>query len=50
MRGAWSLLIAPVVLGAAVLGAVEGPPASPTFTENIAPIVYANCVTCHRAG
>src|SRR5262245_61459315 len=23
---------------------------NPTFTETIAPIVYANCVTCHRAG
>ncbi len=23
---------------------------SPTFTETIAPIVYANCVTCHRPG
>jgi len=22
----------------------------PTFTETIAPIVYANCVTCHRPG
>src|SRR4051812_30467673 len=21
-----------------------------TFSENIAPIVYANCVTCHRPG
>ena len=23
---------------------------NPTFTETIAPIVYANCVTCHRPG
>ncbi len=23
---------------------------NPTFTENVAPIVYANCVTCHRPG
>jgi mono/diheme cytochrome c family protein len=21
-----------------------------TFTENIAPILYQNCVTCHRPG
>ena len=30
------------------------PPARPagriTFSETIAPIVYANCVTCHRPG
>lgn len=25
-------------------------PAAITFTEHIAPIVYANCVACHRAG
>src|SRR5687768_8001793 len=24
--------------------------AAVTFSETIAPIVYANCVTCHRAG
>ena len=23
---------------------------TPTFTEDVAPILYANCVTCHRAG
>jgi mono/diheme cytochrome c family protein len=52
MRAAWSLFLVPVALAAAGLGAVEGPaPAGTvTFTENIAPIVYANCVTCHRAG
>src|SRR5262245_51772492 len=33
-------------------GGLQVPPASPrvTFTETIAPILYANCVTCHRAG
>src|SRR5215216_2784412 len=25
-------------------------PASPTFTEHVAPIVFQNCVSCHRAG
>jgi hypothetical protein len=25
-------------------------PSAPTFTETIAPIVYANCVSCHRPG
>ncbi|HEY7498473.1 MAG TPA: hypothetical protein VH740_08165 [Vicinamibacterales bacterium] len=27
-----------------------GSPARVTFTETIAPILYANCVTCHRPG
>ncbi len=33
-------------------GAPQGakPPSRPNFTETIAPILYANCVTCHRAG
>jgi len=40
-----------VALGAAGIGALEGPPPpAVTFTEHIAPIVYQNCVTCHRAG
>src|SRR5512139_3543298 len=26
------------------------PAAQKTFTEAIAPVVYANCVTCHRPG
>ncbi|MGH9349811.1 MAG: thiol-disulfide isomerase [Vicinamibacterales bacterium] len=26
------------------------PPASPTFTRDVAPILYKNCVTCHRPG
>jgi Tfp pilus assembly protein PilF/mono/diheme cytochrome c family protein len=26
------------------------PPAPPTFTRDIAPVVYANCATCHRPG
>ena len=25
-------------------------PSAVTFTEHVAPIVYANCVTCHRPG
>ena len=31
---------------------VEGQtsPAAPTFTRDVAPILYKNCVTCHRAG
>ena len=26
------------------------PTPAPTFTRNVAPILYGNCVTCHRAG
>jgi mono/diheme cytochrome c family protein len=49
-------LLAVVVIGsAAVLAQTTrraAPPASAagTFTETIAPILYANCVTCHRPG
>jgi hypothetical protein len=46
MTRAWTLLIVPVVLGAAALAPME----SVTFTQDIAPIVYQNCVTCHRPG
>src|SRR4030095_8372967 len=41
-------------LGAAavsVTGVHAGaPPAAPTFTKDIAPIVYNKCTMCHRAG
>jgi mono/diheme cytochrome c family protein len=51
-------LLAVVVIGSAAVLAQTArrtsatPPASAavTFTEAIAPIVYANCVTCHRPG
>ena len=53
----FSVLVVVVALVTAIgrCGSVTGrlagarrPPS--TFTETIAPIVYANCVTCHRAG
>jgi hypothetical protein len=28
----------------------EPPPPVPTFSETVAPIVFSNCVSCHRAG
>jgi hypothetical protein len=28
----------------------ESPPAAPTFSRDVAPILYKHCVTCHRAG
>lgn len=34
---------------AGVAGAGEVP-ARPTFSRDVAPILYANCLTCHRAG
>src|SRR6476661_4220623 len=45
-------LLAVVVIGSAAVLARATRPASAavTFTETIAPIVYANCVTCHRPG
>jgi len=41
-----------LAFGAAGVGALSGveAPAPVTFTENVAPIVYQNCVTCHRSG
>ena len=48
MTRAWSLLAVPIVAGAAAINAFERP--AVTFSEHIAPIVYQNCVTCHRPG
>src|SRR5262245_19634051 len=46
-----------VAIVAAIAGAGPGMQAAPqstdsvpTFTRDVAPILYANCVTCHRAG
>jgi mono/diheme cytochrome c family protein len=51
MSRAWTVLAIPVLFGAAALRAVDGPAASPvTFTADIAPVIYQNCVTCHRPG
>ena len=48
-------LVFTVALAAAAPGAWQRPArppaaAAPTFSGTIAPIVYSNCVTCHRAG
>src|SRR5262252_1592615 len=58
MKRAWLLLLVPVVAVAAGAAAPKprsgegGPHPSngPTFTENVAPILYEKCVTCHRPG
>ncbi len=49
-------LLSVVVLGAAfpprpvAQAAAPSAPAAPTFARDVAPILYQNCVTCHRAG
>src|SRR4051812_29081243 len=43
--------VAGVVLSMASLAAqAPAPPPAPTFTKNVAPILYKNCTSCHRAG
>jgi len=44
------LLAVPIITAAAHRSAPQERAAPVTFTEHVAPIVYANCVTCHRAG
>src|SRR6185503_9221761 len=54
-RFSWCML---VLLVAAIVLASRGTQAAPqstdtsvpTFTRDVAPILYANCVTCHRPG
>ena len=43
-----AVLIVPALFGAAAL--LPPAPGSVTFSESIAPILYDNCVTCHRPG
>ena len=46
-----ALLVAAVsVLGMASHGAVQAQTAAPTFNQEVAPIVFTHCVTCHRPG
>jgi len=41
-----------MVLALGAVGAAERPAAgtSPTFTKDVAPILYNSCVGCHREG
>jgi mono/diheme cytochrome c family protein len=39
-----------VALCVALVGVVAARNADPTFAEDVAPIVYKNCVSCHRTG
>jgi hypothetical protein len=47
MTRVWLLLLAGMV---AVGAGAARPSAPPTFSADVAPILYDNCVTCHRAG
>ncbi len=39
-----------LVAGLAVHGAAQSQAAVPTFTKDVAPILFKNCTTCHRPG
>ena len=39
---------AALVLG--TTGVAAAPPAAPTFSRDVAPILYKNCASCHRPG
>ena len=42
--------VAALVLTAGGAAAASAEADTPTFTEDVAPILYENCVTCHRTG
>src|SRR5215471_14066133 len=50
----WILVAVVCVAGGAfqlaAMAGQAGPAAVPTFTKDVAPILYKNCTTCHRAG
>jgi hypothetical protein len=48
MTRAFAILLPPALLTAAAL--LPSPPKTVTFSDEVAPIVYGNCVTCHRPG
>src|SRR5262245_53423317 len=39
-----------LVIGAAGVASAADPAATPTFAKDVAPILYNNCVICHRPG
>ena len=49
MRMRISAAVLAVAFGAGGgLAAAQAPEAAPTFAKDVAPILYENCVTCHR--
>ena len=45
-----ALIAAMAGAGRGMQAAPQSTDSSPTFTRDVAPILYANCVTCHRPG
>ncbi len=45
-----TMLVTVVGVTAGLCAAVDAQAAEPTFTKDIAPIFYANCVSCHQPG
>ena len=45
-RSAFTVISVSVFLGLSVTGLTAAE--SPTFTKDVAPIIFDNCVTCHR--
>src|SRR5436853_1341713 len=45
-----SLVIIPALGLLLISASPPAPTKAPTFNKDIAPILYANCVTCHRPG
>ena len=43
-------IVAVAVTGAATIARAADVPAAPTFAKDVAPILYSNCVVCHRPG
>jgi protein-S-isoprenylcysteine O-methyltransferase Ste14 len=39
-----------IILAVGVAGGAQAPAAVPTFSRDVAPILYAHCVECHRVG
>jgi hypothetical protein len=43
-------VVAPMLVAALAIAAVPAAAAPPTFSKDVAPILYEKCVTCHRPG
>jgi len=48
--GASGLLLGGVILVASLGAQSPPPPKGPTFSKDVAPILYKNCTSCHRPG
>lgn len=47
---AFAVVVMGLATGAVQTPAAQSPPATPTFAADVAPILYKNCVACHRPG